>query len=247
MTYDDLVAAITTEARALAAAAGAAGPDAVVPATPEWTMAKLVKHCGTTHRWAAANAERGVQVTPRELDLGLPDDPAALPAWFETGAAELVRVLRTTGPDTPAWSWGVDHHVRFWGRRMAHETSVHRWDAESAIGIQAPIAPDLAVDGIDERLENLVPSMEYNEAGRAAMTGAGESIHLHATDVDGEWLLRFTPEGFTFAREHAKGDLAVRGPAADLLLVLIGRRGLDGLEVFGDAGVLEAHAAVTRF
>jgi uncharacterized protein (TIGR03083 family) len=247
MTYDDLVAAIPAAATALAAAARAVGPDTVVPATPEWTMAKLVKHCGTTHRWAAANAERGVRVSPRDLDLGLPEDAAALPDWFEAGAADLVRVLRATDPDTPAWSWGADQHARFWGRRMAHETAVHRWDAESATGSQAPIAPGLAVDGIDERLENLVASTEFNEDGRAAMTGAGESVHLHATDVEGEWLLRFGSDGFTFAREHAKGDLAVRGPAADLLLVLIGRRGLDGLEVFGDAGVLDAHAAITRF
>ncbi len=33
---------------------------------------------------------------------------------------------------------------------------------------------------------------------------------------------------------HAKGDAAVRGPAADLLLWLWGRRPLDGFEVFGD-------------
>jgi uncharacterized protein (TIGR03083 family) len=159
----------------------------------------------------------------------------------------LTAVLRDADPAAPAWSWGTDGTAGFWARRMAHETAVHRWDAESATGNQTPIPAALAVDGIDERLENLVPSMEFNEAGAAVMTGAGESIHLHATDVDGEWLLRFTPDGFEFAREHAKGDLAVRGAASDLLLVLIGRRGLDGLEVFGDPGVLEAHAAVTRF
>lgn len=248
MTYDDLLAAVPAEATALARAARTAGPDAVVPAVPEWTMAKLVKHVGTTHRWAAANvAAGGARVTPRDLDLALPADPSGYPDWFESGAGDLVAVLRAADPDAPAWSWAAGQTAGFWARRMAHETAVHRWDAESAPGTQTPIPTALAVDGIDERLENLVPSMEFNEAGAAVLGGAGESIHLHATDVDGEWLLRFGPDGFSYSREHAKGDLAVRGPASDLLLVLLGRRGLEGLETFGDAGVLDAHAAITRF
>ena len=130
---------------------------------------------------------------------------------------------------------------------MAHETTIHRWDAQSATGAQAPIAPDLAVDGIDERLEHLVPSMEFNAAGAGALTGAGESVHLHCTDADGEWFLRFAPDGFTFTREHAKGDVAVRGPASDLLLWLVGRGPLEVLEVLGDPGVLDAHTAIRFF
>lgn len=248
MTYEEWLAAVADEAGALAAAARTAGPDATPPAVPDWTMAKLVKHVGTTHRWAAGNvAAGGARVTPRDLDLALPDDPTGLPDWFESGASALVAVLASADPDAPAWTWGDDHRAGFWARRMAHETAVHRWDAESASGAQSPFRPDLAVDGVDERLEILVPSMEFNEAGPAALIGAGESIHLHATDVDGEWLLRFGPDGFSYSREHAKGDLAVRGAASDLLLVLVGRRGLDGLETFGDPGVLDAHAAITRF
>lgn len=248
MTYDDLLVVLPAEATALAGAARSVGPDATVPAVPEWTMAKLVKHVGTTHRWAAANvAATGARVTPRDLDLALPEDVATLPDWLETGAAELATVLAAADPDAPAWTWGDDHRAGFWARRMVHETAVHRWDAESATGVQVPFRPDLAVDGIDERLEILVPSMEFNAAGPAALSGAGESIHLHATDVAGEWLLRFGPDGFEWSHEHAKGDLAVRGPASDLLLVLVGRRDLQGLEVFGDVGVLDAHAAITRF
>ena len=141
----------------------------------------------------------------------------------------------------------MDAHVRFWSRRMAHETSIHRWDAESASGAQAPVDAAVAVDGIDERLENLVPSMEHNPAGPDSLSGGGETLHLHCTDTDGEWLLRFAPDGFTFSREHAKGDLAVRGGASDLLLWLVGRRALDGLETFGDTAVADAHSAIRSF
>ena len=46
----------------------------------------------------------------------------------------------------------------------------------------------------------------------------GATIHLHCTDVDGEWLLTGTAEGARVTREHAKGDVAARGSASDLLL-----------------------------
>jgi predicted lipid carrier protein YhbT len=68
--------------------------------------------------------------------------------------------------------------------------------------------------------------------------GAGETIHLHATDGDGEWLMRLAPGEVTVTREHAKGDVAGRGSASDLLLFLYGRVAPDALEVFGDAPLL---------
>jgi len=242
--YLDVVVAQT---RALADAARAAGPDTTVPATPEWTVAKLVKHCGTTHAWARTVIERGEFANPGELDLGLPASAADYPDWIEAGAGAFVASASAADPAARTWSWGVDQHVGFWSRRMAHETTIHRWDAQSAPGTQEPVDVAVAVDAIDERLENLVPSMDFNAAGPDALSGSGESIHLHCTDTDGEWLTRFGEDGFTFTREHAKGDLAIRGGASDLLLWLVGRRSLDGLETFGDAGVAEAHAAIRTF
>ncbi|MEO6468688.1 MAG: maleylpyruvate isomerase family mycothiol-dependent enzyme [Acidimicrobiia bacterium] len=247
MDHTMLIDVITDEASALAAAARATGPDAPVPATPEWSMAKLVKHTGTTHRWVLAIATTREFANPGDLDLGLPEDPALYPEWLEAGTATLTSTLSEIDPLADMWSWGVDQHARFWSRRMAHETAVHRWDAQSAQGTQDAIRTDVAVDGIDERLENLTPSMNFNPAGAAALCGTGETVHFHVTDAEGEWLLRFDPDGVAMSREHAKGDVAVRGPANDLLLYLNGRRPLDGLEVFGDAGVLDAHAAMRSF
>lgn len=247
MEQQEYLDTVIAHAGALASAAREVGPDRAVPATPEWTMAKLVKHTGTTHRWAHAIVRTGAFANPGELDLALPPDETALPDWLEQGAATLVTTLQGTDPDAATWSWGVDQHVRFWTRRMAHETAVHRWDAQTATGTPEPFAADLAVDGIDERLENLVPSMNFQPEGAAALVGRGETVHLHATDADGEWLLRFGPDGFTSTAEHAKGDVAVRGAVSDLLLYLVGRRGLDGFDVFGDAGVLEAHAGIRNF
>lgn len=238
---------ITSQASFLAAAARTVGPDAATPATPEWTMAKLVKHTGTTHRWVLAIAATRQFANPGDLDLGLPDDEAAYPEWIEAGAAQLTATLREIDPDDDMWSWGPDQHARFWSRRMAHETTIHRWDAQSATAAQDAIEVALAIDGIDERLVNLAASLNFGPVSADALTGAGESVHLHATDGDGEWVLRFEPDGLAVTREHAKGDVAVRGAANDLLLYLVGRRGLEGFEIFGDETVLTSRDAIRGF
>ena len=129
---------------------------------------------------------------------------------------------------------------------MAHETTIHRWDAQSAT-TQDMIDIDIAIDGIDERLANLAASLNFGPVSPDVLKGEGESAHLHATDGDGEWLIRFAADGMEITREHAKGDVAVRGPASDLLLYAVGRRGLDGLEIFGDETVLTSRDAIRSF
>ena len=43
-----------------------------------------------------------------------------------------------------------------------------------------------------------------------------------------------------------RGDAAVRGPVADLLLLVYGRRGPEGLEVFGDLDLLARWREASR-
>ena len=49
------------------------------------------------------------------------------------------------------------------------------------------------------------------------------TLHLHCTDVEGEWLVARRDGEVTVTREHAKGDVAARGSASDLFLFLWGR------------------------
>ena len=89
---------------------------------------------------------------------------------------------------------------------MAQETTVHRVDAEQAVGLPvAPIPPALAVDGIDEIFTVFVPAIA---AGRSP--GDGRTVHLHATDAEGEWLVRSDPGYVVVESGHAEGDAAVR-------------------------------------
>ena len=75
--------------------------------------------------------------------------------------------------------------------------------------------------------------------------GDGETIHVHCTDADGEWLIVLADGEMRVTREHAKGDAAMRGPAHDLLLVLWRRQPLDTVDVIGDRAVAERLVART--
>ena len=114
---------------------------------------------------------------------------------------------------------------------------MHRWDAERASGTTAPINEKLAADGIDEFLTVLAPYRFASEDG----IDLGGSIHLHCTDVDGEWTIHTDDGVLCVHREHGKGDVAVRGPASQLLLVVFQRLGTDAdsVEVFGAPEILD--------
>jgi predicted lipid carrier protein YhbT len=78
-------------------------------------------------------------------------------------------------------------------------------------------------------------------------TGDGETLHFHCTDVTGEWLVTMRSDGIDLTREHAKGDVAAKGTASDLLCWLEGRGPIDRLEVFGDEALLARWREVATF
>jgi hypothetical protein len=127
--------------------------------------------------------------------------------------------------------------VRFWSRRQAHEAAVHRWDAQNALGAGAPqaILSALAADGINEWFSVFAVGRSRRTSGRM---GLGESFHLHRTDEQGEWVVRFEGSDIDVRSEHARADVAVRGTASDPLLFLWGRKSPESLEVPGNASLL---------
>lgn len=219
----------------LADAAEAAGASAPVPSCPDWKVADLVGHVVMGDLWARRIVESGTteRVLP-EMPSDVPDGDALVP-YFRDGARHLVDALAATDPATSVWTFSAaDRTAGFWYRRRTQETAVHRYDAELAAGTPTPIDSDLAVDGIDEFLFAFLPRLA---AGLADLGDA--TIHLHCTDAEGEWLVARSGDDVVVTREHAKGDVAARGSASDLLLFLWGRVPVSALEVFGDAGVLD--------
>ncbi len=234
---DSFLAALASDGRLLVDLVASA-PGTAVPACEPWTAEKLGRHVAGLWAWVAACVEQAPE----------PVDPASLPVPpkgealepFATGALDSVlEVLDGADPEGLVHTWAGPRPAAWWMRRLAHETSVHRVDAEQAVrGTDSGVVAEMAVDGIDEVLATYAPL--------AYQPGVPATVHLHATDADGEWLIELGDE-LAVRHEHAKGDVAARGPAGDLFLVLWHRRPTDGLEVFGEVAVLDRLLACTRF
>lgn len=239
----DHLTTLRTNGELLSSAARTAGLDAPVEHCPGWTVGRLLGHTGKVLQRTALCVRSGTTDPPADGDYSpLPRDEALFDT-FDTMLTELCEALATTDPAAPSWNFtGRDMVNAFWSRRMAHEVEIHRWDAQHAAGIDpAPFEADSAVDGIDELLTVLMPILS-----KVKNPALGASFHLHATDAPGEWLVTFVDGEPTTIREHAKGDLAVRGPASPLYLWAWNRLsvGTDGLDTAGDASLLEAWASV---
>ena len=215
-----------------------------VPSCPEWDLARLISHLGRVHRMALAVVPTGAMTPAPGSSLEAPPaDHDDLRAYYQTSADALVAELRAKSPDAPAWTFlpGPDT-VAFWSRRMAHEHSIHRWDAQGAVGIPAAVAPELAVDGIDEYL-----MMVSRLLAKRPDFSLGGTVHLHCTDTEGEWMLAIDHGMITVTKEHGKGAAAIRGAASDLVLGLWGRVPLTDTERFahfGDPGPVAALASL---
>jgi uncharacterized protein (TIGR03083 family) len=215
---------------------------AVIPWSERWTVEEVAQHVGSIHHVVAkVIAGRPVADFGAFATLSPPSasDPA-LGRWVTEGTSALVAQVRSTDPDEACWSWWPDGGTAaFWARRMANETLVHRWDAELGAGVESePMDPATAADAVDEFLDVFVAVTRR----RHSAPGGGETAHLHCTDTEGEWLLVFPSEGEReLRREHAKGDVAFRGPAEGLLQLVWGRKSADdaGVEVIGDPAVAE--------
>jgi uncharacterized protein (TIGR03083 family) len=231
----DFLRSIRREGELFYATATHADPSLGVPCCPDWTVADLVWHLGEVHWFWATDIEQRAS-DPDQVEAAKPPRPPTYPAtiaWGRSQLDHLAQVLESTPDDVRVWTWALvdeDHTVRFVRRHQVQETAVHRWDMESAAsdGVPAPIDAEVAADSIDEFL---TVSLPFAVNDKNPLRG---SVHLHCTDIAGEWFIE--PNGMV-DRAHSTGDVALRGTASDLLLVLYDRIAIDVLEVIGDASV----------
>ncbi|MBW6432942.1 maleylpyruvate isomerase family mycothiol-dependent enzyme [Actinoplanes hulinensis] len=243
-TKDFWLAALRADGPALWDAVAESGPDAVVPGCPDWTVADLTHHVATVLNWVRGTVPRGVTV--RHEGFVHPERPAE---WSEaldhlrreiTGTIETLEAL---DPDLPAWNWAPQpKRAVFWHRRMAHEISVHRWDAESAAGRATPIETKLATDGVSEILDTWLPAGKRQ--GPTDMHGV---VHLVGTDAAQEWFVRLRGTGIALLDTGTilDGDdhhprARITGTASDLQLALMGRKRADQLALTGDPRLVQA-------
>jgi uncharacterized protein (TIGR03083 family) len=240
--YSDKVAA---EIILLAEAIRHTDADTPVPSCPGWTAKTLATHIGMIHRWAGATVreEATSQLDFGRFGLDLPQAWSGYGDWLEAMSAPLSATLRQVDPNAQAWSFTDVQQARFWYRRMLHETMIHRVDAELAAGIRPRVDADVAVDGIDELLY-LLDYIHPFRSELADLHGQGETIHIHATDVDVHWLIEMGPEGHAWERSDAaaaeRASATMRGDAEEVHLLQYNRLGnrVAAVERTGDQALL---------
>ncbi|MFC4942453.1 maleylpyruvate isomerase family mycothiol-dependent enzyme [Pseudonocardia sp. GCM10023141] len=247
----DHAEALIEENRSLAVIIRGADPALRVPTCPEWTLLQLARHVGRGHRWAATMVRERAETPadPRTVPDGRPpEDPDGVTDWLNSSAQAVLDAVAATGGDTPIWTFTGPKPAAWWVRRRLHEATVHRADAAIAAGVPFVIDPALAADGISEWLD-LVSARPAQADAPALADGA--TLHLHATDdglgAAGEWLIRGSGGAVVWEPGHGKGDAAVRGPAADLLLAVLRRAPAESVEVLGDATVWTSWLERTGF
>jgi uncharacterized protein (TIGR03083 family) len=191
-TKDFWLAALRADGPALQDAVEEAGPDVAVSTCPGWTVADLAAHLTSLLHWVREIVPRGDTERP-----GPRVTPETLPAWPEaldglrrelTGTIET---LDAVDAEQPAWNWAPQPKTAaFWQRRMAHEISVHRWDAQQAVGRAVPIETKMAADGVNEVLDTFLPA-----GRRKGPTDVHGVAHLVATDAGYDWFVRLRGAG----------------------------------------------------
>ena len=227
MELSEFIEHLADEGVRLATAAGRVDWDTPVPRT-EWNVRELVTHVGGVHRWATDVVCTGATdldtAAGRDVGRGAGDDE--LLEWFVTGHAALVSALRSAPPDLAAATFlSAPSPLHFWARRQAHETAIHRADADAASGELSNYAPGFAQDGIVELLHGFA-------ARKSKTIDRKATILLDATDGP-SWLVSLggeqicaNPIDDLAATDLAGTDVAragVHGSSSDLYLWLWNR------------------------
>ncbi len=219
MEIPALVAQLAADGRLLISAAERAGWDAPVPAT-RWNVRELVTHVGGVHRWAAdiVTTHTKTAETPAGEAVGTGPGDDELVEWFKNGHAGLVATLRSAPADLDCVTFlPADSPLHFWTRRQAHETAIHRVDAQGAAGEVAGFEAAFAQDGIAELLNGFARR-------RSNATATAAKLGLDAADGP-SWLITLGGERIEAAESEdlVDTDVTVRGLSSDLYLWLWNR------------------------
>jgi len=222
-------------------AAAALSPQATVATCPSWTARDVVDHVGEVYAHKVAVLRLGRAPVEGEWPWA-PDDDSVF-AWYDERLAELVHELDARDVAGAAWTFiAADQTVGFWWRRMAHESAIHRVDAELAVGLEPAAHDELqAVDGVDELLGFAgdasvldQPTSSSGASGTVLVT-AGDS-RLLVTMSDAEQSL--APAG-----EAVVADASIEGAASDVYRWLWNRPAVGSITQDGDSAVLQRLAA----
>jgi uncharacterized protein (TIGR03083 family) len=213
---------------------------AAVPSCPGWTVSDLVEHVALVYLHKVESMRQGgVSESEWPPDTSGEEPLPLLDKAYDTLLAEFAA---RDAKDGPAGTWYEhDQTVGFWIRRMAHETVIHRVDAELAAGEPiAPISDDLALDGIDEVLALFLAygSRQWHEYFAERLPTTAETVLVTAGDRS--FSVRMDGSGVSVdtAPPTAAAQATVAGTPQQVLLWLWRRAGDDTVRRSGDEVVI---------
>ena len=239
MEIAEHIAHLQDDGGRLARAAVAAGLDAPVPTCPGWDVRDLVNHIAGVHRWATTIVTTGRRQAPTDAEEAVifaSVEDSRLIASFQAGPQAQLSALGAAPAGLDCWTFmAATSSLAFWARRQAHETAIHRVDAEIAAGENPACAAELATDGIDELLNCF-----WSRPRRRLVADPPVALAVRTNDTGQAWTIRIEPDRRVIrAGADAAADCTVTGAASDLYLLLWNRQPAgERIRVEGDARVL---------
>jgi uncharacterized protein (TIGR03083 family) len=172
--------------------------------------------------------------------------------WFRTGHAALAETLAAADPAVEyATFMAAPSPLAFWARRQAHETAIHRADAELASEAAPEYPPDFAADGLDELIMGFGQRRKYQPYPGSAVDGG--LLSVVAADTGDAWSIaahqgRLQPQREAAADAAHGAACVVSGPASGLYLYLWNRASAAEADVTvtGDPGLLASWQASVK-
>jgi len=213
-------------------------PALSVPACPGLTLGQLVRHVGVIYNLVSTWVTEGHRPAhdPRPASGRSPAE------WLGDGRTRLLAVLSARAPEEAASTWSPSEQtIGFWHRRMAHESAIHRVDAEAALSLAPrPVEPSLATDGTGEIVSLWLGTRLGTDVG-----GGGRIVTLD--DGSGRWHVALHEHIVEYATDGVAADATVSADPDALYRWLWGRAPLEAVEVDGDVRLaVELRAALAR-
>jgi len=212
-----------------------ADPAAEVPTRPGWTVQDLVVHLARFLETSTAYLRTGSR---NPMKPPAPRGGLSPLDYLDLQLAEAGEVLAAVSGNRPVWTFSpaAPDLAWVWHRRIAHETVLRRFDAQTVVRQVVATDTDLCVDGIDEVLTTIVAA---KLDGDSPSEVSGTAV-VRPTDVPESWLISLTAGEVPQTRAAApgeEGDAQVTGDAELVYFWLWNRMNLK--EMTGDQRVLD--------
>ena len=241
--YARLLDVLDTEGERLATSATGTDPELEVAHLPGMRLGEVVRHVGSVYRMVVSWLRDGRRPTRWQRE---PARDQSVVDYLRAGLLELVDELDRHDPLDGAPTWWPEHqNYGFWCRRLAHETTVHRVDVQltGAKLLVGTIAPDVALDGIDE-LMSLWFTHRLGVLGVSDVTPGRVAVNAGGH----RWMARVSATGTSAWRadDDQPADATVSSDPAGMYLWLWGRRPGAYVQESGDPALVAQLRSLLR-